>query len=85
MNRPAAPKDEPADIDDEEGADADDGSDENADSPARPIHDVSYIPNYPSKSTRSASFTIEGLEMTLCSSWMKQRILLSVFDRFTRW
>ena len=46
MNRPAAPtaraQDEPADIDEEE--DANDGSDEDADSPARPIHDVSYVP-----------------------------------------
>jgi len=36
-----------------EDEDANDGSDEDADSPARPIHDVSYVPSYPSKSTRS--------------------------------
>jgi len=58
MNRPAVPtaraQDEPADIDEDEAdADADDGSDEDAVSLARPIHDVSYVPNYPSKSTRS--------------------------------
>jgi len=57
MNRSAASteraQDEPADIDeDEEDEDANDGSDEDADSPARPIHDVSYVPHYPSKSTR---------------------------------
>jgi len=40
--------DEP--IDDE---DANDGSDEDANSPASPIHDVSYVPSYPSKSTGS--------------------------------
>jgi len=58
MNRSAAStaraQDEPADIDeDEEDEDANHGSDEDADSPARPIHDVSYVPSYPSKSTRS--------------------------------
>jgi len=58
MNRSSAStaraQDEPADIDeDEEDEDANDGSDEDADSPARPIHDVSYVPSYPSKSTRS--------------------------------
>jgi len=58
MNRSAAStaraQDESADIDeDEEDEDANERSDEDADSPARPIHDVSYVPNYPSKSTRS--------------------------------
>ena len=33
--------------------DENDGSDGDADSPAYPIHDISYIPNYPSKSMRS--------------------------------
>jgi len=40
-----------ADIEEDEGAN--DGSDEDADSPARPIYDVSYVLSYPSKSTRS--------------------------------
>jgi len=57
MNRSAAStaraQDEPADIDEDEDEDANDGSDEDADSPARPIHDVSYVPSYPSQSTRS--------------------------------
>ena len=82
MNRPVAPtaraQDEPADID-EEDEDADDRSDEDADSPARPIHDVSYVPSYPSKSTRSGLIRNGGVEMALRSSWMKQRILLSAF------
>ena len=55
MNRTVIPtaqaQDEPADIDENE--DADDVSDEYGDSPARPIHDVSYVPNNPSKSTCS--------------------------------
>jgi len=59
---------------DEEDEDADDGSDEDADSPAHPIHDASHVLNYPSKSTRSD----EGVEIALCSSWMKQHILLSL-------
>ena len=58
MNRSAAStarvQNEPADIDeDEEDEHANDGSDEDADSPARPIHDVSYVPSSPSKSMRS--------------------------------
>jgi len=58
MNRPAAStaraQAEPADIDeDEKDEDADDGPDEDADPPARLIHDVSYVPSYLSKSTRS--------------------------------
>jgi len=48
MNRSAAPtarvQDEPADIGE---------GDEDADSPARPIHDVSCVLNYPSKLTCS--------------------------------
>ena len=43
----ARAQDEPADIDeDEEDEDANHGSDEDAGSPARPIHDVSYVPSY---------------------------------------
>jgi len=72
MNRTVAPtaqaQDEPADID------------EDAIPPVHPIHDVSYVPTYPSKSTRSASFAmVEGVERARCSSWMKKRILLSLF------
>ena len=56
MNRPAGPtaraQDEAADID-EVDQDANDGSDEDADSSVRLIHDVSYVPSYPSKLTGS--------------------------------
>jgi len=34
-----------------EDEDTNDGSNEDANSPARPIHDVSYLPSYPSEST----------------------------------
>jgi len=70
----AQAQDKPADIDDE---DADGASDEDAVPPVRPIHDVSYVPSYPSKSTRSG--LIRNVERALCSSWMKKHILLSLF------
>jgi len=87
MSRLAAPaQGELADIDeDEEDEDADDGSAEDADSLARLIHDVSYVPSYPSKSTRSGLIHSGGVEIALCSPWMKQRILLSLFGPFTGW
>jgi len=57
MNRSAAStarvQNEPADIGEDEDEYATDRSDEDADSPARPIHDVSYVPSYPSKSMSS--------------------------------
>ena len=86
MNRSTAPtaraQDEPTDIDEEREEDegTEDGSDEGADSPARTIHDVLSVPNYPSKSTRSGLIRNGGgVEIALCSSWVKQCILLSLF------
>ena len=54
MNRTVAPtartQDDPIDIDDE---DADGAANEDAVPPVRPIHDILYVPSYPSKSTCS--------------------------------
>jgi len=82
MNSQTAPtaqtQDEPADTD-EDDEDEDDGSDEDANSPACPIHDISCIPNYPSKSTASGLIRNGGgVEIAPCSSWTKQGILLSL-------
>ena len=80
MNRQTAPtahaQDEPANTDEDEG----DGSDEDADSPACLIYDISYIPLYTRSRSAQASFAMEeGVEIAPCTSWMKQHILLSLF------
>jgi len=49
------------------------------DSSACPTHDVSYVPNHPSKSTRSGLIRKEEVEIALYSPWMKLPILLSLF------
>ena len=70
-------------IDEEDaGAGTDDGPNEGTDSPARPIHNISYVPNdmIPQRRRGQAPFLNGGrVKIALCSSWMKQRSVLSLF------